>query len=259
MAAWQTPIKGAPMRVVIRCDGNILDHRANFIAPGSFSNGFPCGVLNVRYASGGYVRETLVDCVNQSALVVWADNVEVTAQWDRRRIARMFPGSIAPLVPRQLPCLSQALASAISVDDQGEANARWLDAIFADVANPGGTFWSIHPIPPGARAIRILRGVRNPTTVFPAVPGNIAQYEGYWSANNELPTAPFALQGVVDRFTNPCYDAAINIPAGSEFLILLHTDIDTVPFNSEWVEFLLLPEALYTECCCDIAIAVPIG
>src|SRR5262245_19509654 len=78
-AAWQTEEQnkdGAqpiPKRVVIRCDGTLKDQRGTTQAAG-----YPCAVLEIRYAIGGLEKSVLVDAGGQSALTVWAQSVDVT-------------------------------------------------------------------------------------------------------------------------------------------------------------------------------------
>jgi len=179
IAAWKTPEQGegsdgnrtAPKRVVVRVDGYVSDqHDING------SQGFPCAMVQVIYRVGGFTREVLVDAVNQSALVVWAETVEVKSIWDKRRIARLaafeFDEESAPV----LPCISQDIACAISAwhdGDTGAADARWLDMIAID-ATTDTLEISTHVVPNGARGVRFLNGL---TTAFvPVRLANLAQF-----------------------------------------------------------------------------------
>lgn len=144
-AAWQTPETGVPKRVVVRCDGNVVANA---------SSGFPCGVNLIRYTVGGYNREVLIDATNQSSLVVWAETVDVTARWDRRRMARLNGGVPAP---------QQIVAASISACDCGDTgigDGRWLDALAVDgTASDPDIEISVHKVPNGARGVRFLNGL----------------------------------------------------------------------------------------------------
>jgi len=164
IAAWKTPEQGdgsngnrtAPKRVVVRIDGYISDqHDVNG------DTGFPCAMVQVIYRVGGFTREVLIDAVNQSALVVWADTIEVKTIWDRRRIERLAAFTLDDEPAPVLPCVSQDIACAISAwhdGDAGPADARWLDTISVDAATDLIEV-SLHQVPNGARGVRFLNGI----------------------------------------------------------------------------------------------------
>lgn len=229
-AAWQTEEQnqdGAqpiPKRVVIRCDGTIKDQRGP-----TQSAGYPCGVLEVRYAIGGLEKTTLVDAVSQqSALTVWAQSVDVTPVWDTRRIQRLANLGFEP-------CRSQLIGAAINSNqgagDVGAADARWLDVINTD-SDDETTEFSIHPIPDGARGLRFLDTlVSGVMTSVPALTSMIA-----WSADNfnNFPT------GCIQFNTNGATDTSILIAPPLARFLFLGFPTDTIgsfdiPSFIEWI------------------------
>jgi hypothetical protein len=245
IAGWQTPEWGegaghysAPKRVVIRIDGHITQRFDGFLG----NPGFPCGVLNVRYTIGGYVREVLIDAVNQSGLVVWADSVDVKSQWDTRRINRLATLGIdgeGGFLPFVLPCMGQDMACAISSSDDGDtgdADARWLDVIAQDASSEDPTSeTSIHPIPHGARAFRFLNAlVGGVMTGVPELTTIIA-----FSAE------PFDAypRGIVELVTNGETDSSmLLVPTGAEWLFL-QFPLNTISTFDQpsWIEWIMSP------------------
>jgi len=155
-AAWQTPEQGIPKRVVVRIDGIVQDVRAT--EPGqpplSAPFGIPCAMVRIRYTIGGFDREVLVDAVNQSALVVWAESVDVEGIWDERRISRILTAARGPWYP----CQRQQVAVSISASedgDRGAADARYLDVLAVDIPSEGDEI-CLFPVPAGARGFRFL-------------------------------------------------------------------------------------------------------
>jgi len=234
-AAWQTPEEKTPKRVVIRCDGNIVDESS---PDSAFGGGIPCGVVSVRYSIGGYVREILVDATNQSSLTVWAETVEVRALWDRRRITRTG-----------IPCQKQIVAascSAAEVGDQGPADARWIDALFPDATTGSpedpATFnqWSIHPIPQGARGVRFLDAlVAGAMFSVPGATRIIA-----WSAD----TFARYPDGLIQLNTNGATDTSILIaPPCARFLFLAFPGASSFFDNLDeptFIEWIMAPQTL---------------
>lgn len=158
IAAWQSPQQGVPKRVVIRCDGHVIDATgSNASAPTEPGNA--CAVIRVRYTIGGYSREVIVDAVNQSSLVIWAVTVEAMAIWDRTRIAALqtwYDALGESSVFQGGPCQSQIVAAAISAcecGDEGNADARFLQVLQGVTDDVESV-----EIPPGARAVRFLNG-----------------------------------------------------------------------------------------------------
>jgi hypothetical protein len=236
-AAWQSPEKGVPKRVVIRCDGHIVDEQCEQ-GLGVHNGGLPCGMVNVRYTIGGYVREVLIDATNQSSLTVWAETVDVTAIWDRRRIVRT--GN---------PCKKQIVAASCSVcecGDTGPADARWLDALALDATTGSpedpDTFvqWSIHPIPPGARGLRFLDALVS--GVMFSVPGATSIIA--WSAD----TFARYPDGIIQLNTNGATDTSILIaPPCARFLFLGFPGASTffeIIDEPTFIEWIIAPNTL---------------
>ena len=237
VAAWQSHEKGVPKRVVIRCDGFVRDISVERDAGGSVVEyGFPCAVLNVRYTIGAYEREVMVDAVNQSALVVWAISVEVTPEWDERRISRLDTYDIKP-------SRDQYLAAAISecCGDEGQADARWLDMIRVDqtVLGPGeATFEvSIHPIPNGARGVRFLNATVEGDPV--SVPDLAQQVTFVTDDQAWLTSNTGIVETAVDGLTN---QSQIMVPAVARFLIVAFPQGTIETFDTPtWLEWILSP------------------
>jgi hypothetical protein len=235
-AGWQTEEQNAdgaqpiPKRVVIRCDGTLKDQRGPTQAAG-----WPCGVLEIRYAIGGIEKSVLVDAVSQqSALTVWATSVDVTPVWDQRRIDRLAALNAEP-------CRSQLLGAAINssqgAGDMGPADARWLDVINVD-DDDETTEFSIHPIPDGARGLRFLDTlVSGVMTSVPALTTMIA-----WSAD----TFDNFPNGCVQFNTNGATDTSILIaPPLARYLFLgfPSTTISTFDIPS-FIEWIMAPATL---------------
>jgi len=235
-AGWQTEEQnqdGAqpiPKRVVIRCDGVLKDQRGPTV-----NAGYPCGVLEIRYAIGGLERTVLVDAVQQSALTVWAQSVDVTPVWDDRRIERLANLNAQP-------CREQLLGAAINssqgAGDMGPADARWLDVINAD-SDDETTEFSIHPIPNGARGLRFLDTlVSGVMTSVPALTSMIA-----WSADtfDNFPV------GCVQFNTNGATDTSILIaPPLARFLFLGFPSGTLTTFDlPSFIEWIIAPATLY--------------
>jgi hypothetical protein len=224
-AAWQAKENGVPQRIVVRCDGNIINELSS-----TGDGGFPCAVVRVDYSIGGYSRSVLIDAVNKSALNLWCESVEVTPVWDDRRIERIggYPDG-------NLPCLAQLLAGAVSAEcDSGAADARWLDAIRVDSTTGGNgsaTETSIHPVPHGARGFRFLNAVVS-GAMFSVPDETIAVW---WTADSPS----LFPQGFVQANINGATDQSIVIapPVAKYLLLVFPADtISTfdVPAFIEW-------------------------
>jgi len=243
IAAWQTTEDGtegpghysAPKRVVIRCDGDVCNQGRDI----SGNQGFPAAVLQIRYTIGTLVRQVLVDCVNQSALVVWAQSVDVKTVWDRRRVSRM--GIQHGETPGILPCASQDLAAAISAcecGDSGVADARWLDCLAVDDTDGITYETSIHPIPDGARGFRFLDALVGGTVVStPGLTTKIVFTAGEYA---NLPA------GFVEAVTNGATDTTIiAVPVTAKYLILYYPAGTIATFDTPaWLEWLIAPNTL---------------
>lgn len=238
VSAWQSPEKGAPKRVVIRCDGVLVDEAATRDAQHQLATpGFPCAVLEVRYTIGGLTKKVLVDALSQSALSVWAESVDVEPVWDTRRIARIAD-SIAP-------CQEQLLAATANsnqgVGDTGIADARWLDAIHQDFdegeADPE---WSIHPVPEGARGVRLLNAVIDGDVVLL----NTITERIEFSADS-FQQRP---NGVIEYFVGSGgvpSTSIIIVPACSRFLFIGFNSGTIETFESPaWIEWIMAPATL---------------
>lgn len=239
-AAWETPEKGSPKRCVVRCDGAIKEEDTDQT---SGRGGFPCAVNLVRYTIGGMTKTVKVDTVGQSALVVWAESIDVTAIWDQRRIDRL---ATLPDGTNEdtLPCSTQIVAATINSDqddgDTGPADARWLDAIKVDATSGEGPDleWSIHPIPDGARGLRFLDVLVNGAmTSVPGLTTIIA-----WSTDtfNRYPT------GVVQLNTNGATDTSILIAPPLARYLFLAFPLNTIStFDiASWIEWIMAPQTL---------------
>lgn len=222
IAAWQTPEKGIPKRMVIRIDGNVIDENTE-----EDTKGFPCGMVQVRYSIGGYVREVLIDATNQSALTVWAETIEVQAIWDTRRIARLLTQYSV------LPDLSQMVAASISgceCGDTGIADARWLDVLAGDVEGET-TIISLHPVPNGARGVRFLNGIAGGAIVRMA---NTATFINFYASK------AIEANSFVETANNNVTDQAIiNVPTTARLLAITLPDSTLDDLDSpafiEWV------------------------
>lgn len=229
-AAWENPEReenaqgGIPKRMVVRLDGHIT----------STDDGFPIFVSKVRYSIGGYVREVLVDSVNQSALVVWAESIDVTAHFDKHRFDRM--------ISQKDPSNAQILAASISgceCGDVGPADARYLDMIAVDFhGEEDPTEWSLHRIPHGARGLRFLDAI---------VAGNMFSVPGatdaiLWSADN-FDVFP---GGFVQANTNGATDTSILIvPPVAKWLFLRFPAGTIASFQApSWIEWIIAPNTL---------------
>lgn len=223
-AAWQSPQDKTPKRVVIRVDGLVNDYKD---ADGN--TGFPCGVVKVSYAIGGLNKEVLLDCLTQSALVVWANSVEVAAYRDTNRIAALAPYSIKP-------CADQTVAAAISAcecGDTGLADARYLDVVPLTTEGSGNIQSFFYAIPAGARVVRLLPGAKQSDTVL-----NEVQWGGgvFFTANDPRKAGVIGLIESRDVTTRTAY----TIPANARFLALNSNDsgdiaeLVTPPFI-EWI------------------------
>lgn len=229
IAAWQTLETGVPHRCVIRCDGWVQSNKGNLQQSGI---GFPCGVLKVDYAIGGYNRTTLIEAVNQSALVVWAESIEVTKVWDIDRFNALktwwegqennFPGM----------SLEQRVAVAISLDDRGgdtgEADARHWDV----VSFKNAPITSSHRIPDGARALRLLDGSTGSDAIAP--------FSDYltgikWS---DQPDGFNQIGSILYQDPIPDGNCALEVPPVATHLHLTYATFTTdiaAPFIIEWV------------------------
>lgn len=197
-AAWQTPEKGTPKRVVIRLDGE------------ASGDGYPCAVATVRYSIGGLTREVDVDCAGQSALVVWADSVDVTAKWDTRRIARIAAYSEGGVQPASWQSLAASISAGADAGDQGAADARYLDVIRPDIEIPQeGGFLSLHPIPFGARGLRFLDGYASGAVISTPELASFIAFTAQPLIAGTLPSAP--QNGVIEYVTNGATDTSLII------------------------------------------------
>lgn len=228
IAAWQTPEKGAPKRVVIRTDGIITED--------ADGGGIPCGVLAIRYTIGGLKRQVLVDPLKQNALVVWAESVDVEPVWDDRRINRLAQYSVNP-------CNVQQVAAAISSSgehgDSGAADARWIDVLALDETLDDDTEWSVHPIPDGARGVRFLNALVNDANFATADQATKILFSSTKFANLPTGVIETAIDGITDQ-------SIILVPSGAQFMFVqfpagTFDSFDTAP----WVEWMLSPSTLF--------------
>jgi len=239
-AAWQGTNKGEPCRVVIRVDGFVEDIAVTRDASGEVSEyGFPCGVMNVRYTCGGRTQEVLVDAVNQSALTVWAESVECTPQWDKRRIQRL--GDIDNIKP----CRSQYLVAAISAcpTDTGASDARYLDVIKSDVTVDidGDTFEvCILPIPAGARGIRLLNSKTPEKLQNEDVLSDVEFFAFVTDPNAFIVAGEGWVEAFISTdFNMPSSTSVIIVPPVARFALLYFATADfesiQLPCFAEWI------------------------
>jgi hypothetical protein len=251
IACWQGVDRAIPQRLIVRCDGHIQDWR-DFEG---VNMGYPCAVLRVDYSIGGYqiggaggvavgsnapaMRTLFVDAVNQSALTIWATSVEVVPVWDRRRISRLAAFYDQLESGSGNPCKQQHLAVAISACDYGPGNARWLDVVsFLNESEVENNGLSIHPVPPGARACRLLNATRSDGSIFEITDVLTAVQ---W-ATFPNPDEPSSTNYVHQDTPSHC---ALDVPATASHLFLRFEDeADVNQVTPFWVEWILSPEAI---------------
>ena len=242
IAAWQTPEVGAPKRAVVRCDGVLVEPAATLDTFGRLATpGFPCAVLQVRYTIGGLIKQTLVDAINQSALPVWAESVDVEPVWDTRRIARLAAQSV-PIAPSKEQLLAATINSNQGVGDTGVADARWLDVIAQDVdEGEGDPEWSIHPVPEGARGVRILNAMIDDTPV--ELVDNASQIVFSALPFDQRPN------GAIEYFINggsiPSSTSIIIVPPCARYLFIgLNSGTITTFDSPAFIEWIMAPATL---------------
>jgi len=231
IAAWQTDENKAPKRCVIRCDSRFRTQDDEDAAAG-----FPCGVLRIDYTVGGIAKTVLVDSVCQSALVVWANSVEVRAAWDERRITRLATAD-------RLPWKSQLVAAAINADsrvgDTGPADARWLDMLAVDQTGDDDDEWSIHPIPEGARGVRFLNALASGANVRTADTASLIVF----SADTFASYPRGIVESAIDGFTD---QSVVMVPAGARFMFVKFPAGTIGDFDEPaWVEWIMAPNSLF--------------
>jgi hypothetical protein len=231
IAAWETKEHKAPKRCVVRIDGIIRDQLDESKAPG-----FPCAMVSVQYSIGGLARKLLVDCVGQSALVLWAESIEVLAAWDERRVTRLAEYSVKP-------CREQQVAAAINSDetvgDTGPSDARWIDVLALDELGEFSEEWSIHPIPNGARGVRFLNALAGGANVRTANLSTQILFSSSQWANRPTGVVETAINGFTDQ-------SVIIVPAGAIYMFVqfpagTFATFDTAP----WVEWIMAPNTLF--------------
>lgn len=226
IAEWQCPVTNTPERCVIRCDGRLQDKEPV---------GYPCGVLRIDYSIGGFqVQTCYIDCVNQSALVVWANSIEVIPVWDERRIERLAAFFNGLEVENPGIISEQKVAASITVEDTGVADARWLDVI---TFNNTDDATSIHPIPPGARGCRFLNSTLSGS-------GDIAPISDYLTRIRWAATADDSTTFNIHQDAVPSDSCALDVPAGTTHLFLDFTAIDATLTTPFWVEWIMSPVSL---------------
>jgi len=249
IACWETPIRNQPSRCTVRCDGYIQRWNNN----DGDEQGFPCAVLRIDYSIGGFqlggssgeatptlapaMRSLYVDAVNQSIVSLVATTIEVVPVWDQRRIARLtafYEGLSEGAFSG--PAKQQILAAAIDANDYGPADARWLDVVAW--SNEESTGVSTHPIPPGARACRVL----NATSTAGAVVLASSQLSAIqWAAYPD----PTITTKYIHQDCIPDCNCILDVPAGASYLFLRWAQDDEVNLGGPfWVEWLISPKSL---------------
>ena len=252
-AAWQTPEPGVPKRVVIRVDGIIQDIAGAIPDDPDepIPYGIPCALVRIRYTIGGFQRSVLVDAVNQSALTVWAESVDVEGLWDERRIKRILTAASGPW----FPCKRQQVAVAISaaeVGDQGAADARYLDVLSVDFPpDEGGDEVCIFPVPAGARGFRFLdayatgsAGPNAPVVNVPTIATTIAFV--FARFQDVLATGLGSPPPFLEVLTNGPTDTCINmVPVGAQTLVVVLPAGTIAGFDfPAYIEWILAPNTL---------------
>jgi hypothetical protein len=230
IAAWETKEHKAPKRCVVRIDGIIRDQLDESKAPG-----FPCAMVSVQYSIGGLARRVLIDAVNQSALVVWAESIEVLAAWDERRVTRLAAQSVKP-------CREQQVAAAINSDetvgDTGPADARWLDVLNAD-STTDTVEWSIHEIPTGARGVRFLNALVSGANFETANKANFIAFSADTFASYPAGLVELAIDDLTDQ-------AVVIVPTGARYLFIQFPSGTVASFDEpSWIEWIMAPATLF--------------
>lgn len=231
IAAWQSTEPRCPKRCVVRCDG-LCRTTKNEVG----GSGFPCGVLLVDYTIGGLSKSVLVDAQCQSALVLWAESIEVRAAWDERRVTRLATVD-------RLPWASQSVAASINSDanlgDQGPADARWLDMLAVDATGDDDDEWSIHPIPEGARGVRFLNALASGANVETADTATLIVFSADMFASYPTGIVETAIDGLTDQ-------AVVMVPAGARFLFVQFPAGTIAGFDEpSWLEWVMSPNSLF--------------
>lgn len=236
LAGWQTYERGVPHRCVVRCDGWVQDSRGHI---DQRKVGFPCAVLQVDYAIGGWNKSVRIDAVNQSALVVWAESIEVRQVWDTTRIARLE--SFYEISANTWPgaCLAQRVAAGITVDDCGPADARYWDIMpFANGGVKGDITETLLEIPLGARAIRMLNGSANDGSI---IPFNDLLTRIAWTDDARTLGGEHA---IIYQDTIPSDSCCIDVPPVATHVKLQYTtdNLGSEPATPFIVEWIISPE-----------------
>ena len=215
---------------MVRCDGYSEKQTDE-----SGSPGIPCAVLKVRYTIGGLTKTVLVDAIGQSALVVWAESVDVEPVWDDRRIARLAVQSVSPWS-------TQNVAAAINADatggDYGAADARYLDVLNIDATGDDDTEWSIHPIPEGARGVRFLNALVSGANFDTADKANFIAFSADTFPNYPVGLIELAINSVSDQ-------AIVIVPALARYLFVQFPAGTIDSFDApSWLEWVLAPNTL---------------
>lgn len=231
IAAWQSTEAKAPKRCVVRCDGNFKTQLDEDGAPG-----FPCAVLRIDYSIGGLSRRVLIDAVGQSALVLWAESIEVLANWDERRITRLATAD-------RHPWAEQAVAASINSDatvgDVGAADARWLDMLSNDAGTDDHPEWSIHEIPAGARGVRFLNALVGGANVATASLADFIVFSADSFDNYPTGIVETAINGFTDQ-------SVIMVPPGARYLFVEFPGGTIASLDEPtWIEWIFSPNSLF--------------
>lgn len=232
IAAWQTKEAKAPKRCVVRLDGNLASSDA---VDEDGSPGFPCAMVSVQYAIGGLSRKVLIDCIGQSALVLWAESIEVLATWDERRVSRLAAQNVKP-------CKRQQVAAAINSDDTvgdtGPADARWLDVLAVDDSSDTDET-SVHEIPAGARGVRFLNALASGANVKTADAATFIVFSAQPYSAYPAGIVETAIDGLTDQ-------SVILVPAGARYMFVKFASGTIASFDEpSWVEWVMAPNTLF--------------
>lgn len=233
-AAWQSPDLTVPKRVVIRCDGLENDYRDADGAPG-----FPCGVAIVRITIGGLTKEVKVDCLTQSALVVWANSVDVTAHRDEARVTALAAWNVKPAANQTI---AAAISSACDCGDSGSADARYLCPVDLNPEADQPQFL-VFEVPHSARLLRLLPGASSAPALVDWSAGGVV----YFSANDPIKTS--SLVGMIEAADATSTRRTFTVPANARFMVLVIpagealATLDQIP----WLEWVLAPSSVRVE------------
>jgi hypothetical protein len=182
----------------------------------------------------------MVEAVNQSALVVFAESIEVTKVWDRERIERLETWYAEQGDEWAGMCITQRVAAAITLELGGDiADARRWDIVpFTNLGEDGDITPFTFEIPAGARAIRFLDGNDGTGELIPF--NDFLVNIGWANATAEVFAGTPGPQVVVYQDRVPTDSCALDVPPNATHIVLAYetTAMEenlALPFIIEWV------------------------